>query len=47
MGKLSRWRLVSGVPMETAVGVNERRWWGHAYKVAAMVGRCVRSRKRG
>jgi hypothetical protein len=33
--------------MEMVVGVNEKRWWGCAYKIVAMVGQCIYLHKWG
>jgi hypothetical protein len=32
---------VSGVAVETVVGIDGRRWWGGAYKTMAVVEGCV------
>jgi len=41
MQKPSHQDSVSGVPVETVVGVDGGRWWSGGYEVMVVVGGCV------
>ena len=47
MQKPSHQDSVSGVPVETVVGVDGGRWWSGGYEVMVVVGGRVRSHKQG